>query len=114
MIGKGTVVDGDVRVPNSVRIDGKVNGNVKTSDTVVLGKEGEVVGKIQAKHVMLAGKVRGNIAATGKVFLESTASIFGDIKASRLVVDEGALFEGKCRMNEGEVQREKTEIGGGE
>jgi len=111
MIGKGTVVDGDVRVRNSVRIDGKVNGNVKTTDTVVLGKEGEVVGQIQAKHVLLAGKVRGNITASGKVFLESTASVFGDIKASRLVVDEGALLDGKCRMKEGGEQREKTEIG---
>ena len=95
MIGKGTVVDGDVRVQNSLRIDGKINGNVRTTDTVVVGKEGEVVGQIQAKHVLLAGRVQGNIAVSGKVFLEATASVFGDVKASRLVVDEGAIFDGK-------------------
>ena len=109
MIGKGTVVDGDVRVQNSLRIDGKINGNVRTTDTVVVGKEGEVVGQIQAKHVLLAGRVQGNIAVSGKVFLEATASVFGDVKASRLVVDEGALFDGKCHMKEGEGQREKKE-----
>ena len=100
IVGKGTVIEGDLRVKNSLRIDGIVKGNVNTTDTIIIGKEGEVEGKVRAKHLLLGGKVKGNVFASGRVFLESTASIFGDIKAVRLVVDEGAFFNGKCTMNE--------------
>lgn len=100
IIGKGTIVDGHLNVKNSLRVDGTVRGNIKTSDTVVVGKEGEVEGEIRAKHVLLAGKITGNVKAAGKMFLESSASIHGDIKASRLVIDEGAVFDGKCEMRD--------------
>jgi cytoskeletal protein CcmA (bactofilin family) len=102
IIGKGTWIQGDMKVQNSVRIDGKVIGNIQSTDTVVVGKEGEVEGNIQAKHVYLAGKVRGNIHVPGKIALETKAVVMGDIKASRLVVDEGALLNGKCMMKEAE------------
>lgn len=100
IIGKRTVVDGDIRVKHSLRIDGTVRGNIQTTDTVIIGKEGEIEGKVQAKHVLLAGRVAGNIHAQGKMFLESTATVLGDLKAAQLVVDEGAVFDGKCSMKE--------------
>ncbi|MBN2030123.1 polymer-forming cytoskeletal protein [bacterium] len=105
IVGKGTIVEGDLKVKNSLRIDGIVKGNVNTTDTIIVGKDGEVEGRVRAKHLLLGGKVKGNVFASGRVFLESTASVFGDIKAVRLVVDEGAIFDGKCTMNE----TEKTE-----
>lgn len=101
IVGKGTVVEGDLKVQNSLRVDGKVNGKITATETVVVGREGEVTGAIRSKHVMLAGRVHGNVTASGKVLLESKAMINGDIKASRLVVDEGALLNGKCCMKEG-------------
>ena len=110
IIGKGTVVEGDLRVQSSMRIDGRVKGKVAVSDTVVVGKDGEVEGRLSAKHVMLAGKVQGNVNASGKVLLESKASVFGDIRATRLVVDEGALFNGNCQMKEGKENRQVNEI----
>jgi len=106
IIGKGTTVLGDAQVQNSLRIDGKIKGNIRATDTVVVGKEGEVEGRIQTKHLLLAGKVNGNIAASGKVFLESTASVFGDIQALKLVIDEGAYFDGKCSMKK---EKEETQ-----
>ena len=108
IIGKGSVVEGDLRIQNSLRIDGKVVGRINVTETVVIGKEGEVEGEIRAKHVLLAGKVSGNVIASGKVLLESKASVLGDVKASRLVVDGGVLFDGQCDM------KEKKGGGGGE
>jgi cytoskeletal protein CcmA (bactofilin family) len=97
IIGKGSEVMGDVKVQNSLRVDGKVKGNLHCTDTVVIGKGGIVEGHIAAKNVMLAGKVIGNITAESKVFLESTAVVRGDVMSTRLVVDEGAVFDGKWR-----------------
>jgi cytoskeletal protein CcmA (bactofilin family) len=105
IIGKGTVLDGNVKVQNSIRIDGKVIGNIHALDTVVVGKEGLVEGSIHSKDLLLAGRVKGNVVVSGKVFLESKSFIQGDVKASRLVVDDGARFDGKCSMKEGEAQK---------
>lgn len=105
IVGKGTVIEGDLKVQNSLRVDGEVKGKIESTDTVVIGKDGSVTGRVHAKNVMLAGRVQGNVQATGKVLLESKASVFGDIKAVRLVVDEGAIFNGRCHMKGGDMPR---------
>jgi cytoskeletal protein CcmA (bactofilin family) len=109
MVGKGTVIEGDMRVQNSLRVDGKVKGNITVTDTVLIGKEGEVEGHIHARHAFLAGRVSGNILTQGKVALETKAVVLGDIRAFRLVVDEGAVFNGKCMMKEDERDSDERE-----
>lgn len=99
-VGKGSTVNGNLKIENSLRIDGKVKGDVSCTETVVLGKGGKIEGNVTAKHVMLAGEVKGNISAEGKVFLETTAAVTGDIQAVKLVIDEGAMFDGSCAMSE--------------
>lgn len=100
IVGKGTVINGNCQVQNSMRIDGKIVGNVYSTDTIVIGKEGGVEGEVHAKHVFSAGKIKGNIVTNGKVFLEATASVTGDIRAIRLLIDEGAVFDGQCSMKQ--------------
>lgn len=101
IIGKGSKINGNLNVQNSLRIDGLVIGDVHSTDTIIVGKDGEVQGQMKAKQVLLAGKVQGNVLATERVYLESKAVIQGDIKAARLVVDEGAMLDGKCNMADG-------------
>ncbi|MBN1895926.1 polymer-forming cytoskeletal protein [bacterium] len=101
IIGKGTVVEGDMRVQKSVRIDGAVTGNVEATETVVVGRDGEIDGQVEAANLMTAGRIKGNVTVSGKIYMEAEASIAGDIKASRLVVDDGAQFDGKCSMSAG-------------
>jgi len=104
IIGKDTNLNGNLTLKKSLRVDGKIVGDVKTSDTIIIGKEGAIEGKITAKNVLMGGSVKGNVIASEKVFLESTASIEGDITSIQLVVDEGALFNGKCNMKEKETK----------
>lgn len=98
IVGKGSKLQGNLTVQNSLRVDGHITGNVQSTDTVIVGKEGRVKGEIQAKDVLIAGTVRGQVFAENKVYLESKSIIEGDVKASRLVVDEGAAFDGNCIM----------------
>lgn len=98
IVGKGSKLQGNITVQNSLRIDGNITGNIHSTDTVIVGKEGRVKGEIKAKDVLIAGSVHGQVAAQNKVYLESKSLIEGDIKASRLVVDEGATFDGQCVM----------------
>lgn len=100
LIGAGTVVEGKIRSQGSVRIDGKIVGDVIANDAVAIGISGEVEGNITAKNVTVGGKVRGTITASEKVVFEGKSIIRGDIRATRLVVDEGSIFDGKISMAE--------------
>lgn len=98
IIANGTVIEGKLVSQGSIRIDGKVIGNVQVNGNLTVGTTGEIQGDVQAKNVVIGGKVNGTIVASEKIVLESKAVIKGDIKASKLVVDEGAIFDGKCAM----------------
>jgi len=98
IIGRGAVLEGKLEVQSSIRVDGRVKGSVKSSDTIVVGKDGVVEGDLTAKNVVVGGKVNGKIEATGRVVLESTSTFTGDLKTGKLVIDEGAVFDGQCSM----------------
>ncbi|MCI0494135.1 polymer-forming cytoskeletal protein [candidate division KSB1 bacterium] len=98
IIGKGSSLEGTLKVENSIRVDGKIKGHITTTDSLVIGKEGEIEGEIIAKNAVIGGQVRGKINATGKIVLESKAFFHGEMKTSRLVIDDGAVFDGRCSM----------------
>jgi len=98
IVGKGSSLEGTLKVENSIRVDGKIKGHVTTTESLVIGKEGEIEGEIIAKHAIIGGRVRGKISATGKVVLEAKALFQGEMKTARLVIDDGAVFDGRCSM----------------
>jgi cytoskeletal protein CcmA (bactofilin family) len=98
IIGKGSAMEGTLKVENSVRVDGRIKGHVTTTDSLVIGKEGEIEGEIIAKNAIIGGRVRGKISATGKIVLEAKAVFQGEMKTARLVIDDGAVFDGRCSM----------------
>lgn len=102
IIGRGAALEGKLEVQSSIRVDGRVKGSLKSSETVIIGKEGEVEGDISAKNVVVGGKVNGKIDASGRVVLEATATFTGDLKTGKLVIDEGAVFDGQCSMKSGQ------------
>lgn len=98
VIGPGTTVNGDLMLIDSVRIDGKVIGDIQASQsnraTVAIGPTGEVVGQISAFRVIVAGKVEGNIAALERVELSHDCLVQGDISYSSINVQHGARLQG--------------------
>lgn len=98
IIGKGSSLEGTLKVENSLRVDGRIKGHITTTDSLVIGKEGEIDGEIIAKNAIIGGRVRGKISATGKTVLEAKAFFQGELKTARLVIDDGALFDGRCSM----------------
>ena len=100
IIGKGSAVEGTLKVQSSLRVDGRIKGQVSTTDSLVIGKEGEIEGEIRVKIAIVGGKIKGKIFASGKVVLEAKSSFYGELKTSKLVIDEGAIFEGVCSMTD--------------
>lgn len=96
--GQGTIITGDVSTEGDVRIDGKVTGNVTSKSKVVIGAPGIIEGNIRCQNAYVDGRVNGNVDVTELLILSSTAVVEGDIKIKKLVVQEGARFNGKCSM----------------
>lgn len=109
LVAAGTVFEGKLRTPGSIRIDGKIIGEVSAAQNISLGSTGEVEGNMTAKSVTIGGKIKGTIVAQEKLVLESKALVRGDIRAARLVIDEGAQFDGKCIMA-GEAKQNIVEL----
>jgi len=105
LIGKGSVLEGKLNVSSNLRVDGKIIGDVKTADSLVIGKQGEIEGDIVVKNAVVGGRVLGKINASGKVVLEANAIFKGEMKAARLVIDDGAIFDGQCAMKNGEAAK---------
>jgi len=103
ILGKSSIFEGNITVEHSLRIDGQLKGDVKSSDTLVVGKDGEVNGNAKVKNLVLGGKIKGTVEAAGKVVLESKSEFRGELKTSKLVIDEGAIFDGRCSMTEAGV-----------
>lgn len=98
IIGKGSFFEGKLKVQSTLRVDGKIKGSITTSDSLVIGKEGDVDGDISVRNAIIGGKLKGKLNAEGKVVLEAHSIFQGELKTTKLVIDEGAIFEGNCSM----------------
>ncbi len=107
ILGRGCVINGDFMAEESVRIDGDVMGNVKVAGALVMGSGARIHGNIEAGQATIGGEVVGNVQAPEKVELTATAKIIGDITTNVIVIDEHAVFHGKCDMNQ-ETPRKKN------
>ena len=101
IIGKGTRIEGNMEVSQSLRIDGSFKGTLSTSDTLIVGSTGELVDvTLKVKNAIIGGVIKGNVLAQNKVTLESTSRLDGDLTAKLLIIEEGALFSGNCRSGD--------------
>jgi cytoskeletal protein CcmA (bactofilin family) len=114
ILGKGSKFEGKIKVEHSLRIDGHFKGDIITSDTLVIGKEGKVEGSTKAKDIIVGGSLSGAVIAEGKLVLEAKAVFDGDLTTKRLVVDEGAILEGHCSMKPAANSPQASSVSRGE
>ena len=110
LIGAGTVFEGKLRTPGSIRIDGRIVGEIIATQNISVGASGDVDGNLSAKSITIGGKSKGAIQAQEKLVFEAKAVVRGDIRAAKLVIDEGALFDGKCTMAEAKPMPSLVEL----
>lgn len=100
----GTIVKGDVSSDSDIRIDGEIYGTLSCRAKVVIGPQGLVEGKIICKSARIEGRLEGDIRAEELLDLRKTARINGDITSTKLVIEDGALFNGTCQMQGGSAK----------
>lgn len=111
MIGKGSSFEGTMKVQSTLRVDGKIKGNISASDSLVVGKEGDINGEVAVRNAIIGGKLKGKLTASGKVVLEANSVFLGELKTTKLVIHEGAIFEGNCFMDGAPGGDRKNEYG---
>jgi cytoskeletal protein CcmA (bactofilin family) len=98
LISPGTVLKGDVKSENDLRIDGTIHGNVYSASKIIVGPSGFVEGNIEGANADITGKVTGNISVKELLQLRGASNVQGNILAVKLQIDPTAMFNGKCQM----------------
>lgn len=97
-MGKSVEIKGNVAFEGSGRIDGKVEGKITVKGSLILGEGAMISSEIEGDTVVVGGKVHGKIMAHQKVQLLKTSVFTGDITTPSLLIEDGAQFNGSCKM----------------
>lgn len=97
-LGKGTEFDGKLMFSGSVRIDGEFKGEILGGGTLVVGEGAKIEANVVVDNLVVNGYVRGSIEARERIEVYSTGKLLGNVKTAIFVIQEGAVFEGDCKM----------------
>jgi cytoskeletal protein CcmA (bactofilin family) len=97
-LGKGVRFNGVVHFEGTVRIDGRLDGEIHTKGTLIVGEHAVIKGIISAGTITSGGKIQGNVTATEKVHLLKSAVVIGDIRSPAFSMEDGAHLQGACDM----------------
>ena len=98
VIDQGCELEGRLTFVGTLVMNGKVRGEVVSSDTLIVGDTGDIEANIQVGVAIVSGTIRGHMTALDRVELRSSASMYGDIVTPVLVLEEGVVFDGHCKM----------------
>ena len=90
-LGKGTYIEGTFNVEGNVRIDGKVNGEIKGDADVIIGEGSLIEASISVTNLTIMGEVTGNIICSEKLEIHDTGRVNGEISADKLIIEENAF-----------------------
>lgn len=98
-IGEGTTVEGKIVCEGSLRVDGKVKGEIEAKGIVTVGEKGIVESNVKAGEVQIMGMINGNVTSDRKVEIYSTGKLIGDVNTPKIAIEEGGVLDGKCNMS---------------
>ena len=97
-ISSGSKLEGNLNSVGDVRIDGHLKGSLITEGKLVLGESGLIDGEVHCNSAIISGEIKATIKVKELLTLKSTAKLSGQIIATKLAIEPGALFSGKCSM----------------
>jgi len=102
-IDSGCSLKGELEFSNSFRVDGRIEGTIRSRSELVIGEDGVVEGEIDVARCFVGGTVRGTVKAAEKVVLHASARVSGEVHAPAVVMEDGAFLEGKVEMGTGKT-----------
>ncbi|WP_256256424.1 polymer-forming cytoskeletal protein [Paenibacillus sp. BC26] len=105
LIGLGTHVEGKLVSESSIRIEGEYRGDIDCKGDVIIGECGVARSGIIARDLTIAGKVFGDIVAKGRLTITASGQLFGNVLAHTMLIQDGGIYNGNCRMERAVEQR---------
>jgi len=105
LLGEGVEMVGEISFTHGLRVDGVVRGKIRSEASLVIGPNGKVEAEVAIRRVSINGEFRGTIHASDRVEIHKEGKVFGEIFTPCLIIEAGALFDGKCNMSEGKLSR---------
>jgi len=99
-LGRDTEFEGKLSFIGAVRIDGKLSGEIFSNGTLIVGESAVIKAQIHIADMVISGEVHGDIFAEKKIEITVPGKLFGNIKTPKLVLEEGVIFEGNCKMKD--------------
>lgn len=99
-LGPDAEVTGKLSFVSPTRIEGKLKGEVRSSDLLIVGPQAVVQATVHADKLVVLGEVRGEVVGASRIEIAAGGRLYGDVQTKSLVVQEGATFEGRSRMSE--------------
>ena len=106
-LGKNTEFEGKLSFTGAVRIDGRFKGEIDSQGMLIVGETALVESDVRISHIIISGEFRGNILADSRIEIHAPGKVFGNIRAPVVIIDEGVIFEGNCRMLEEDVSEDQ-------
>ena len=97
-LGKETVFEGKMTFQGVFRLDGKFQGEIFESGTLIVGETAVIKGKVGVQTIVILGQVEGDVCAKSRVEIHSTGKLYGTLFTPVLTVNEGGIFDGHCKM----------------
>ena len=112
LVALGTVIGGNIGSQGNIRVEGTVDGSLDSQQKIIIGESAKVNGDVRAVDVEISGEIKGDIYCADSLYLKKSALIYGDIYTKKLIIENGAEFNGKCNMgnnNQLKVERKDGE-----
>ncbi len=109
-IDKDTEIAGDIRFKDSFRIDGKFKGKILSGTSLIIGETGDVEADIEAGSISINGRVKGSLNAKDRIEIFSQGRVIGKMVAPKLIIEEGAFFQGSCQMEVKVLESKEAEV----
>jgi cytoskeletal protein CcmA (bactofilin family) len=104
-VDSGCTIRGELEFSSYFRVDGRVEGTVKSRSELVVGDGGVVEGEVEVARCIVGGEVRGTIRASEQVLLHQSAKVWANIHTPALVMEDGAFLEGSVSMDSQDVKK---------
>lgn len=108
-IDKDTEIKGDIKFKDSFRIDGKFKGKILSGGSLIVGETGDLEADVEAESISVNGRVKGSLNAKDRIEIFSLGRVTGKIVAPKLIIEEGAFFQGSCQMELKALEGNKSE-----
>lgn len=108
VISKGTTIEGKFKTTEDLRLDGTIRGEIQSDKKIVMGETGRIEGIVTCNESAIKGRIEGEINVNGLLHLLSTAFIKGKIRAKKMIVDEGATYNGECLIGEQHFKKQSN------